>query len=417
MSSRHLAFGVALAALLVVAAATPRPAAAVDTAPPVSPVKLVFIHHSTGQAWLADDHGGLGMALRDNDYFVSDTNYGWGPGNVGDTTDIGHWWTWFRSPSSPMYLDALYAESERHSSYSRLSVDPGGPNEIVMFKSCFPNSQLSGPSSPIPDIAENPLRGKACGGGDFTVANAKGIYRDLLVYFGAHPEKLFVAVVAPPVASPDTPGGRILADWMVDHWLQDSGYSAGNVLVFDYYDVLSSKAGGGSNDAGLASGNHHRVWNGAVQHKTDDGADRLAYPSGSDSHPNAAGDQKATAEFVPLLNAAYNAWKGSSTSPDTAGPRTYAPRRATVTKGRRATLFYRVTDDVSASAAVVIRIRTRTGKLKKTLALGLKGTGSLRHCHFACRLARGVYRFTVEARDLSGNRAQAPLGSNRLRVR
>jgi hypothetical protein len=29
----------------------------------------------------------------------------------------------------------------------------------------------------------------------------------------------------------------------------------------------------------------------------------------SDDHPNAAGDRKATAEFVPLLNAAVNAWR------------------------------------------------------------------------------------------------------------
>ena len=180
-----------------------------------------------------------------------------------------------------------------------------------MFKSCFPNSQLSGPNSPVPAIADNPMKGQSCGGSDFTVANAKGIYLDLLPYFGAHPEKLFVAVVAPPVTSPDTPGGRALADWMVDHWLQDAGYTAGNVLVFDFYNVLSSKTGGGASDVGLESGNHHRIWNGAVQHKTDDGADRLAYPSaGGDSHPNAAGDQKATAEFVPLLNAAYNAWTG-----------------------------------------------------------------------------------------------------------
>ncbi|NLT93093.1 MAG: hypothetical protein GXY02_08215, partial [Actinobacteria bacterium] len=71
-------------ALFVVAAlistlvgATPA-AAAVDPSPPVSPTKLIFIHHSTGELWLADDHGGLGLELRRNDYFVSDTNYGWG---------------------------------------------------------------------------------------------------------------------------------------------------------------------------------------------------------------------------------------------------------------------------------------------------------------------------------------------------
>jgi hypothetical protein len=416
MSARHFVCVAVLAAALAVVTACPRPAAALNPAAPSAPVKLIFIHHSTGEAWLADGHGGLGVALRNNKYFVSDTNYGWGPDGIGDTTDIGHWWTWFRSPHAPTYLSALYTESDQHCSYSRLTTDPGGPNEIVMFKSCFPNSQLGSPDSPIPDIAANPLKGRACGGSESTVANAKGIYRDLLGYFGAHPEKLFVAVVAPPVASPDTPGGRALADWMVDHWLQDSGYTSGNVLVFDYYTVLSSKTGGGENDAGLATGNHHRIWEGAVQHKTDDGADRLAYPSGTDSHPDAAGDRKATAEFVPLLNAAYNAWKGNGGG-DSTGPRTFAPHAATVKKGARATLWYRVTDDLSADATVTIRVRTRAGTLKKTLSLGLKGTGPERRCGFRCNLARGAYRFTVEARDLSGNAAQTPLGTNRLTVK
>ena len=76
-----------------------------------------------------------------------------------------------------------------------------------------------------------------------------------------------------------------------------------------------------------------------------------------------------------------------------------------------------MTDDVAASATVTIRIRTRAGALKKTLALRLRGTGPERHIHFTCRLARGVYRFVVYARDLSGNPAQTPLGSNRLTVR
>jgi hypothetical protein len=99
------------------------------------------------------------------------------------------------------------------------------------------------------------------------------------------------------------------------------------------------------------------------------------------------------------------------------GPKTFATRAASVRKGRQATLYYRVTDDLSASATVTIRIRTRGGALKKTLALGPKSTGPERHAHFTCRLARGVYRYTVEARDLSGNAAQTPLGSNRLRVK
>ena len=40
---------------------------------------------------MADDYGGLGLALGNNNYFVSDTNYGWGPNSIGDRTDILNW--------------------------------------------------------------------------------------------------------------------------------------------------------------------------------------------------------------------------------------------------------------------------------------------------------------------------------------
>jgi hypothetical protein len=56
--------------------------------PPPEPVRLIFIHHSCGENWLSDWNGGLGIALRDNNYAVSDTNYGWGPDAIGDRTDI-----------------------------------------------------------------------------------------------------------------------------------------------------------------------------------------------------------------------------------------------------------------------------------------------------------------------------------------
>ena len=106
--------------------------------PPATAMKLVFVHHSCGENWLADDDGGLGLALRDNNYFVSDTNYGWGPDGIGDNTDIGHWWTWFLGPERNRYTAALYTEYGQNSAYSRRNQEPGGENEIVMFKSCYP---------------------------------------------------------------------------------------------------------------------------------------------------------------------------------------------------------------------------------------------------------------------------------------
>ena len=60
-----------------------------DASPPAQVQRLIFIHHSTGENWLADDGGKLGIGLKQANYFVSDTNYGWGPNDIGDKTDIG----------------------------------------------------------------------------------------------------------------------------------------------------------------------------------------------------------------------------------------------------------------------------------------------------------------------------------------
>ena len=290
-----------------------------DPSPPTQPVKLVFIHHSTGGYWLADNWGRLGITLRDNNYFVSATNYGWD--TLGDYTDIGHWYYWFgggriRPEFNGVVLPALYANSSKNigsfGDYSRLAADPGGENEIVMFKSCFPNSALRGSlSDPILPIGSNPLRGQDAGSSYHTVANAKGIYLDLLAYFQTRPDKLFVVIAAPPLSDPTyAANARAFNNWLVDSatgWLRD--YPLTNVAVFDYYNVLTSNGGSPNiNDLNQETGNHHRRWNNALQHKTDGGSNTLAYPT-TDDHPSAAGDLKATAEFVPLLNIFYHRWK------------------------------------------------------------------------------------------------------------
>jgi hypothetical protein len=287
--------------------------AADNPSPPLQTVRLIFIHHSTGENWLRDNNGGLGAALKDNNYFVSDTNYGWGPNGIGDHTDIGNWWEWFRGPDSSEILKALNVEGGQHSDYSRLEKDPGGENEIVMFKSCFPNSELHGdPNDPVPLIDNNPLRGENSYSEYHTVANAKGIYIDLLEYFKAHQEKLFVVITAPPLSDRTfSSNARSFNQWLVNEWLKDYPYN--NVFVFDFYNVLTTNGRSqNSNDLNATSGSHHRFWKGSVQHVVDSDPSHniLAYPSGiGDDHPSKAGNQKATAEFVQLLNIAYNRWK------------------------------------------------------------------------------------------------------------
>ena len=172
--------------------------------------------------------------------------------------------------------------------------DPGGPNTVIMFKSCFPNSNIDGnPNDPPAASADNHSA--------LTVANAKRIYLDLLPYFAAHQEKLFVVIAAPPLRQQETTTGqaanaRAFNDWLVNQWL--AGYGHQNVAVFDFYTVLTSNGGNAnSNDLGAATGNHHRYRNGVIEHITDQGTNFLAYPTG-DSHPTQAGNLKATGEFV-----------------------------------------------------------------------------------------------------------------------
>ncbi len=204
-------------------------------------------------------------------------------------------------------------ESGQHSSYSRLANDPGGPNTVVMFKSCFPNSNLGGDPNDPPAPSANDSS-------SLTVANAKRIYLDLLPYFAAHQDKLFVVIAAPPLTDGDTTpanaaNARAFNNWLMSDWL--AGYSGRNVAVFDFYTVLTSNGGSASvNDLGAPSGNHHRVRNGVVEHITDQATNYLAYPTG-DSHPSQAGNLKATGEFVDLLNLFYLRWRAGSGTPPT----------------------------------------------------------------------------------------------------
>src|SRR5262249_41792951 len=149
-------------------------------------------------------------------------------------------------------MDKILACSRQDELYSN-----GRKNQIVVFKSCFPNS----------DFVD---RGAAPGdarGPDLTVWNARASLSALLPEFRKHPEVLFAYLTAPPLA-PEARGERAwkwalkaatgkphpkdvllrsgalareFNDWVKsrDGWLKD--YPEKNVVVFDYFDVLTGK--------------------------------------------------------------------------------------------------------------------------------------------------------------------------------
>ena len=182
-----------------------------------------------------------------------------------------------------------------------------------MFKSCYPNSTVLGSQqAAVPDIFTNPLWGQSSPSSALTFANAKGIYNDLLAYFQSRPDRLFIAITAPPLSDGTyAANARTLNNWLVNDWL--AGYPLSNVAVFDFYTVLTTNGGSADvNDLNAATGNHHRFSNGAIEHLTtgdnDPNPNVLEYATGDD-HPSSAGERKATAEFVPLLNIFYHRWR------------------------------------------------------------------------------------------------------------
>ncbi len=259
---------------------------------PETPLNLLFIHHSCGGQLMADkgetdkgdncifetspNGGGLRRMLQGNNYLVHEASYN---SIIGNKTDVCDWHIKFRDQMQNILIcknqDEFFTE--------------GTKNKIVVFKSCFPNNMI------ISD-GQEPGNPDSC---EMTMANFKASYNSLIEYFKNNPDTLFVAMTAPPLVMPkpnkvkmlfkkligkqnediDAIGKRARSfnNWLKDvknGWLKD--YMLKNVVVFDYYDILTKY--GESNWCMYSTG------------------------GGSDSHPNCEGNSIAAKEFVPFLN-------------------------------------------------------------------------------------------------------------------
>jgi hypothetical protein len=262
--------------------------------PPPAPIDVVFLHHSVGTQLLASpgpeqgdrnqptahpNGGGLRALLARDGYRLHAATYG---SVLGERTDLFDWLPKFRE-----HMDEVLAIANQDT-----RLDAGTRNRVVIFKSCFPNSNFVGAGT----APGNPA------GPELTVANARATMMALRSEFTKYPDVLFVYVTAPPQA-PVTwteplwkrmvkkalgrtthtdelrqSGGfaRQFNNWVKDPagWL--AAYPHRNVVVFDLFDTLTGH--GASNLSRYATGD------------------------GSDSHPSAEGNGLAAAEFVPFLN-------------------------------------------------------------------------------------------------------------------
>ncbi len=188
--------------------------------------RMVFLHHSVGEGILLQ--GGLKDSLTEVGVYVSGATYG---DVVGRATDIQDWLPKFRDD-----LDRIL----RFKSHFDIYWENGVTNDIVMFKSCFPNSDI------VSDGSEpgNPSDGVR------SLSSYRAIFEQLKPEFAGKPEKLFVYVTAPPLVSVSTTPenaarARKFNKWIVDEYLPSYSAETGldNLYVFDLFGLLSDENG------------------------------------------------------------------------------------------------------------------------------------------------------------------------------
>ncbi len=215
------------------------------------PKKMVFLHHSVGRNWLND---GLREELMSRGIAVQSITYG---DEIGEETDMNNWVPKFENNIEQIF-DFGYNDSETQ-------------NDIIMFKSCFPNSDIIGAG----DEKGNPYQPEK------TLNNYHAVFDSLKTIFSAHPDKQFIYVTSPPLHKLKTNAenaarAREFTKWIksdfVKRYKDETGLD--NFIVFDLFDVLA-------NDQNVLKDNY---------------SDREG-----DSHPNYLANKTASKSFIKFL--------------------------------------------------------------------------------------------------------------------
>ena len=227
---------------------------------------VVFLHHSTGRALIAEgnvrpllaelgyqfwDHGYNHEGLVRPDGTSARANYRI-PGNQGrGNTDVDGLAELFSQPVTDPPSNA----------FSRLL-----QHEVVAFKSCFPNSAVKS---------------------DEMQEQFQTWYLQMRDVMDQHPDRVFIIVTSPPLHPLATNADEARRARAVANWLKSDEYVAGhpNVFVFDFFDLLA-----------------------------DPSADTLRAeyqldPDNPDSHPNRLANETIGPLFVKFIDEAVQVYR------------------------------------------------------------------------------------------------------------
>lgn len=229
------------------------------------PNKMVFLHHSVGRGILYE--GGLRDSLLELGILVKGATYG---DSIGQKTDMNDWLPKFRRDLNKIL------DFKAHPDIFYNGIDQ---NDIVMFKSCFPNSDIVGTGTE-PGNPESPEK---------TIANYQAVFVGLKAELLKQPNKLFIYLTAPPLVPSGTTSenaqrARQFNNWLAQEFLPSYRNETGldNFAVFDLFNLLAD----------------------------EDGFLKAAYRRSKpgDSHPNVEANKIAAAKFMEFFRPAWENW-------------------------------------------------------------------------------------------------------------
>jgi hypothetical protein len=151
------------------------------------------------------DHDYNTIGLTRPDGTRTGTSYGIPGGDGGGNTD-------------PEGLVALFSQPVHRppdNAFSRLM-----QHEVLIFKSCFPNSAIAG---------------------DEMLEQDKQSYLEMRTVIDAHPDRLFIFLTSPPLHPEATTPGEAARARALANWLTSDQFVSGhpNLFVFDLLDLLA----------------------------------------------------------------------------------------------------------------------------------------------------------------------------------
>ncbi len=265
---------------------------------------LVFIHHSCGKNWLDNSLHAALLAKdyideRNDIYYNTDVNPDTGrPDSLGpkpgDNTNMNHWILWFND-----YLEGV----KDHGCAD-------GFNKIIMFKSCYPISNIiangtepGDPFSSTQTIVNYKAVYRHPNGPGNNYTHNSYTYQPLEDVFADNPDVLFIPVTAPPLCynctnDENAHRARVFNNWLKNEWLDDyndDNPGLNNVAVYDWFNFL-------------ANPDDHPTY-----------PNRLKAEYGgttSNSHPNALANQQSTQDFATnpdnFIDTKWNAYINES---------------------------------------------------------------------------------------------------------